>query len=206
MAEDEMNLVRRHVAETLGEPSPLEIRQTLVTEPKIAIMKVEFNESNVLITKGMSRLPMNTPPEHEEYKYAELVMHMPKSWQLNLREAGENDKWPIEWMLRIANYPFGAHTFLGGEYGVFANEEPPKRFAPNTELSCILAITSDSNFARMNRSDGASTHFYSLFPLYTEERDFELEHGVQALLERFQRFKISRVIDPKRINVCKPAE
>jgi len=44
--------------------------------------------------------------------------------------------------------------------------------------------------------------FYSLYPIYTEERDLEKEKGTEHLVRLFQKHNISTVIDVHRPNVA----
>ena len=195
--------VRRHVAKHFGSPDPLAIRQVIVSDPEIAIMRVVRGNCNVLVTNGMSRYPMMPPPESAEYKFAELVLYLPIDWPLDFGPGTLEKMWPVEWLLRIANYPFEEGTSIGGgAFGIFSNEAPPVPFHSDTELSCFLAITSATGSARMKREDGAHTYFYNLYALYTEERDFALKNGITALLERFERFKVTALLNPRRVNVC----
>ena len=204
MANPDDDLIRNHVAKYLGTPDVLELRHILECEPEISIMKVQLPHCNVLITHGMSNQPMTAPPEHQKYTYAELVLMLPKTWPLILPPLKDDDYWPIQWLLKLAYFPFEADTFIGGEYGVFSNGEPPEAFASNTSLSCFLAMSEKSDFGCLKHADGRHIYFYTLFPLYAEERDFELQHGARALLQRFQEFDISVVLDPQRQNVCVP--
>jgi Suppressor of fused protein (SUFU) len=41
-----------------------------------------------------------------------------------------------------------------------------------------------------------------MVPLYSEERDLELDEGLEALFERFVEHKVSLVLDPGRVNAA----
>ena len=74
---------------------------------------------------------------------------------------------------------------------IFSNEEPPEPLAQNTKLSCLMAITEDSDFGCFQLADGRQIMIYTLFPLYTEERDLEKKNGSEHLLELIEKYEIS---------------
>lgn len=192
-----------HLANHLGEPEPLALREIVPTDLPIAIHVIRTEDEQILVTEGMSARPMTVPAGGEAFKFAELVLRLPSDWPLTLEAfANPNHYWPIEWLKRIARYPHDNDTWLGGPHTIIANGEPPEPFAPNTKLSCLMLLANPSEFGRWTRpSDGAEVVFYDLFGLYTEERDLELREGLPALLDRFQDRFISKTLDPQRPNV-----
>jgi hypothetical protein len=67
----------------------------------------------------------------------------------------------------------------------------------------MLALTEESEFGWLNLPDGRRVAFYSLYPLYTEERDLEKKKGTKHVVELFQKYKISKVVNVERLNVAK---
>jgi len=114
-----------------------------------------------------------------------------------------NNSWPIEWLRRIARYPHENDTWLGGTSAVIANGDPPESLAPNTRLSCLLAVVETGNLGELRLPDGRHVTFYFLYPLYTEERDLEDEKGIEHLLRLFHQYEISTVVDVRRLNVAR---
>lgn len=45
-------------------------------------------------------------------------------------------------------------------------------------------------------------HIYSAIPLYKEELEFKLEHGVTKLLEKFDAIEVDEIVDINRANIC----
>jgi hypothetical protein len=202
-AENNESLLIAHITEYYGAPEPLALREIVPCDPSIAIHVVQMSGGKALITVGMSSKPMTVPEGSEELQYAELMIYLPDNWPLDEASLrNPNNYWPIEWLRRIAMYPHQNHTWLGGNSVVFANDEPPKPLAANTRLTCFLALTSDDDEGRMVRADGSQVVFYSLYPLYTEERDFEKTKGTIKLLELFQKHGIGTVVDLRRPNVA----
>jgi hypothetical protein len=160
-----------------------------------------------LVTTGMSDRPMTVPKGQEKYRYAELVIYLPADWPLTDKALNDpRSFWPIEWVRRIARYPHDNHTWLGGPSAIIANGEPPKPLAPNTKLTCMLVLVESSDFGTLSLPDGREIVFYSLFPLYTEERDFEKRKSTGHLLHLFQKHEIDTVVDIHRPNVAKLGE
>jgi hypothetical protein len=192
-----------HIEKHLGKPNPLALREIVSSDPPITIHAVPMSDRLALVTTGMSTQPMTVPPGGEEYRFAELLIYLPKDWPLadsSLRDP--NHFWPIDWLRRIARYPHEHHTWLGGPSAVIANDEPPQPLAPNTRLTCLLATTEAGEFGSLSLPDGRRVVFYTLFPLYTEERDLEKEKGTAHLVRLFQKRKIGIVVDVNRPNVA----
>ena len=60
----------------------------------------------------------------------------------------------------------------------------------------------DAERATLKVDDEVTIFFYSVLPLYPEERDFKLKEGADALFDLFDKEGIGPVIDPHRKNVC----
>lgn len=193
----------QHVERHLGRVRALALREIVAGAPPITLHAVTMEDKVALFTCGMASRPMTVPPEGEAFRFAELLMFLPKDWPLT--DAGlKNPKssWPIRWMLNIARYPHENQTWLGGQSAVFTNDEPPRPLAPNTQMTCLLATTKDTEFDWFPVPDGRRVVFYTLQALYTEERDLEKSIGVQHLLELFEAQGVSPVLDVNRPNVA----
>lgn len=154
-----------------------------------------------LFTTGISDLPMSIPDGQDEYRYAELLIHLPATWPLE-PDANEEFTWPIAWLRKIAYYPHSAGTWLGGRHTIISNDEPPEPFAPSTGLSCMLLIADFEGWTPLKISDDKRVHFYTLVPIYAEERDLEIRLGVLELLRRFERANVTTIVDVSRVNVA----
>ncbi len=169
-----MFLARRR-AQTLA------LRSIVPTDPDIAIHFVPSTRKrayNTLFTTGMCDKPMTVPKGKEEFQFAELVLQLPpgKKWPLDEASLGNPELfWPIEWMRRIALYPHQNKTWLGAPVTIIANDEPPQPFAANTQLSCMGLFLEMSDIPTATLNDGRVVQFYTMMPLYAEERERELE-------------------------------
>jgi predicted Zn finger-like uncharacterized protein len=165
---------------------------------------------HTLITSGMSDRPMTVPEEAEGSSgFAELMLCLPPDWKVS--ESAFKDErwyWPIRWLKMLARLPHEYETWLGFGHTV-PNGDPPVPFAPNTKLCCCLIvppITTPEEFGLLRVSEEKAIEFFAVLPLYKEEVDFKLRHGAEPLLNRFQEFEISEILDIKRPNVCRRGE
>jgi hypothetical protein len=192
-----------HIEHHLGKHRPLSLHEIVPGDPPITIHVVPMANCQALVTTGMSDRAMNVPSGGEDYQFAELVMYLPVDWPLGPKTlADPNHSWPIDWMRRIAHSPHDNRTWLGGRSAVIANGEPPRPLATNTRFTCLLALVEANEFGSFRLPDDRLVVFYTLYPLYTEERDLERQKGTEELLERLQSYEVGRVVDTGRLNVA----
>ncbi|MBI9075806.1 MAG: suppressor of fused domain protein [Desulfatibacillum sp.] len=161
---------------------------------------------HTLITSGMSDLPMATPEGSDAPRYLELMMTLPKHWQLN-DEAfhDENWYWPIRALKFLARFPHKYGAWLGVGHTI-PNGDPPVPFANNTGFTGILIlppVTVPKRFVSLKVEDDKEIFFMSCIPLYTGEMTLKLHSGTQALLDRFEKNRILEIVDINRKNVAK---
>jgi hypothetical protein len=195
--------VLEHIEQHLGEPHPLSLHEIVPGDPPVSIHVVPLQDCQALVTIGMSDLPISVPQGAEDFQFAELAIFLPVDWPLTLEAlADPRHSWPIDWLRRIARYPHANRTWLGGRSAVIANGEPPKPLAPNTKLTCLLALVEANKFGSLRLPGGRLVVFYSLYPLYTQERDLERQKGLEELLRLLQEQKVSKIVDVHRPNVA----
>jgi ankyrin repeat protein len=204
--------ILEHIEQHIGSVKPLAMQEIVPGDSLISIYLVPADKKKkrnhlTLFTVGMSQRAMSVPAESEgletsAYKFGELLIRLPADWPLTQKAlADPRHRWPIDWLRKIARYPHEHNTWLGMAT-IVANEEPPEPLAPSTKLTCILAITERTDFAVARLADGRTVLFYTLVPLYTEERDLEKKKGVEHLLAMFEKHDIDIVVDVKRKNVA----
>ena len=167
-----------------------------------------------LVTSGMSDRPMAVPPEapaDEAPPYAELCLLLPSTWNIpddpaNVAAAFEDENvyWPIRWLKLLARLPHEYGTWLGFGHTV-PNGEEAESFADNTELGCMLVLTALSlpeEFQTLVVSPEKTVQFYTLYPIYREEMELKMAQGVDALIDRFEAYDTSDVLDLSRPNTA----
>jgi hypothetical protein len=156
-----------------------------------------------LFTAGMSDKPMAVPEGYDEYRFAELMIHLPADWPLSLEAfANPNHYWPVGMLKKIAYLPHRTGSWLGPPPTIISNDDPPERFAPNTAFTCMMLLLVDAEKRRLETKDGREILLHWMLPLYTEERDLELEMGLARLFELFDRYEVPEVVDINRVNVA----
>jgi hypothetical protein len=158
-----------------------------------------------LITSGMSDLPMKVPEGCEDLRFAELMICLPSDWRLHQDAfSDENNYWPIRWLKLMARMPHEYDSWLAVGHTV-PNGDPPQPFASRTPFCCMLVapcIGFGNDFPLLNLSPQKAIHFYNLLPLYQEEMEYKLKHGFEGLIQRWDNFNVTEVVDIHRPNTC----
>lgn len=165
---------------------------------------------HTLVTSGMSDIPMAVPEVMKGNQFAELCILLPENWQI----AGENHQtmeevfseetnyWPIRWLKIIARFPHEYSTWVGHGHTI-PNGENAEPFADNTKLGCMIlmpSITLGDDFFKLEINSEKTINFYCLYPIYKEEMEYKLKKGSDALIDNFEKYNISDVVDINRRN------
>lgn len=189
-----------YFASAIGPPEKLSLIQIVPTGVPIAVHAIPAAADRpfvTLFTTGMSEQAMHVPEGAEEYAYAEIYIQLPADW--DYRNHGDlNLGWPQEWLRSMAQYPENKQSWLGGPVTLVANGDPPAPLAPDAEFTTLLLIADQS----LTTDDGKQIWFYRMMPLFTEERQLEIDEGVPALVKAFDTHDISMVVDMNRKNVA----
>jgi hypothetical protein len=188
-----------HFTRTIGAPEQLSLIQIVPTGVPVAIHAIPANEHHpyvTLFTTGMADHAMNVPEGAEEYSRAELYIQLPAAWKYREYE-DPNWGWPQHWLRSMAQYPQQHNTWLGGPVTLVANDEPPQPLAPNTKFTTLLLLADQS----LVTQDDKKIWLYRMAPLYTEERQLEIDQGIPALLNAFDAYDIPMIVDMNRKNV-----
>lgn len=165
---------------------------------------------HTLVTSGMSDMPMNVPETMKGHQFTELCILLPENWEIKgenyqtMEETfkDETNYWPIRWLKIIARFPHEYNTWVG--YGhTIPNGENAEPFADNTKLGCMIlmpSITLSDDFFKLEINTEKTINFYCLYPLYKEEMDYKLKKGSDALIDNFEKYNISDVVDINRRN------
>lgn len=159
---------------------------------------------HLLVTSGMSDLPMHVPEGAEEFRRAELMIALPSDWPIQQAEfKDENHYWPIRWLKMIGRLPHEYETWIGWGHTI-PNGDPAEPIA-DTEFVGVMVSPPywfDSEFFRLKTKSGEEICFYCLIPLYQEEMDLKLAEGAEALEERLNEAEVGFIVDKERVNVA----
>lgn len=163
-----------------------------------------FRRYELLVTSGMSARPMPGQPDDGSSRWAELLVLLPKGWPLTRAAFDDEDHyWPIRLLKTLARLPHEQDTWLGYGHTVAngSDEGTMEAYAPGTRL-CAAAILPSMTLGeamwRLPLPGGGSLHFWAVVPLHASELAYKREHGIDALLERFDAAGVGDRIDPRR--------
>ncbi|MBZ0291797.1 MAG: suppressor of fused domain protein [Anaerolineae bacterium] len=199
--------VEQHLNAYVGPPTLVfhEVASSVVHVDVHVIYPTPERNYYTLVTTGMSDLPMMVPPGLEDVRYAELVMALPPTWELSQGVIEDEEKsWPVRLMRYLARFPHLYETWLG-EGHTIPNGDPPEPLAPSTLLAGVLCappLLYGPEFPQLVVNAEKTIHFLALVPLYTEEMDFKLANGIDALLERLDAHGVNELLDEQRVNAA----
>lgn len=132
-----------------------------------------------LLTFGMSRKPMKTPPGCESGSYAELAIALLADWPLNLQSFKDEDNyWPVRLLKMLARYPHENNTWLFAGHPVSLG----RPFARSTNMSSVVLTQ-----PRLLGADPAlrvrdhDVLLWGVCPIYGEELAYKDSHGFASL-------------------------
>jgi hypothetical protein len=159
---------------------------------------------HTLVTCGMSDHAMAVPEGTDSPRYLELMMTLPREWQLDVHAPRDEAwYWPIRQLQHLSGLPHKSNSWLGWGHTI-PNGDPPRPLAPNTRLCGAILVPSllvPTQFYELILADRAVA-FYSVVPLYQEELALKERDGMAALFEKLLDRGIRDLVDPKRRNVA----
>lgn len=160
---------------------------------------------HILLSCGMSALPMKVPKGIKSLELAEVMILLPKEWNLDYESFNdEHNYWPIRIMKELMMLPHANKTWLG--FGHTYSHEGGNEFAEGIGFNSVMLAHSmelSSDFTHIELENGKVVTIYTLIPLYREELEFKEQNGASALLKKFSKFGIGEVVQVGRKNVCK---
>jgi hypothetical protein len=203
-----MEEIEQHFTTFFGEPTNVfhEIISDLVHLDVHVIPPSPERDCWTLFTTGMSDLPMTVPEGAEDFRFAELVLMLPREWKLDMLRVTPPPEdldrwyWPIRWLKQLARLPHEYQTWLGFGHTV-PNGDPPQPLSPETKM-CGWFLVPPISVPEEGRSvvlaDGRTVHFYCLHCLHIEEMNLKLNRGSDALLDAFDQAGIGEILQLER--------
>ncbi|MBC5836291.1 suppressor of fused domain protein [Flavobacterium sp. F372] len=161
---------------------------------------------NILLTSGMSSLEMNVPEiveEKDNYKFAELMLLIPKDIEFNEVYTGENKNDFIIKMLKVTGkFPHHYDTWLGIGHTIRYSEDLESYSADTNFIGGVIlpSATFEEDFTEIIK-DGRIINIYSFFPLYENELNYKIENGYNALLDLIIKNNCLEILDNNRKNI-----
>ncbi|REE83953.1 suppressor of fused protein SUFU [Paenibacillus taihuensis] len=208
--EDTIDRITKHVENHIGPVQTVfhELVSDLVHIDVLVVAPTKERNFYTLVTCGMSDQPMTVPPGAEAYRYAELMISLPPDWEVS--EKGfrkEESYWPIRSLKTLARMPHEYNTWLYAMHTI-PNGNPVEPFAANTKLTGMMlyvpaTVQAINEFFVLPVSPEKEVRFFNLIPLYSEEMDYKLKHGADALLDKLSKIGVTDIINIARKNSCK---
>ncbi len=181
-----------------------EIESEIIHKDIYFIKATEDRPFHILLSCGMSALPMNVPKDIASSPYAEVMMLLPKEWNLAYESfKDEQNYWPMRIMKELMALPHPNRTWLG--FGHTYGHEEDTEFAEGIGFNSVMLAHSmelSSDFTEIVLENDKVVEIYTLIPLYKEELEFKKQHSTRELLERFDKFGIEEIVKVGRKNVC----
>jgi hypothetical protein len=200
--------ISAHIEKYIGKVAAVfhEIRSDAVHIDLHHVKPTEDNPFNILVTSGMSDLPMKVPPDANVPRYIELMAILPRDWRMD-QESFKTEEWywPVRLLKILARYPHRYNTWLGWGHTI-PNGRPSRPFAANTQLSGVIIFPSvivPREFHELRINEEKTIHFYSIMPLYEDEMKMKIHDGSKMLFDKFDACGITDFIDLERKNVVK---
>ncbi|WP_412467421.1 suppressor of fused domain protein [Pedobacter sp. KLB.chiD] len=202
---DSVEIIDKHLDQFFNSEEILVLheKESEIIHSDVFIVKpAENRRYNLILTCGMSALPMSVPHDLDNLKFAEITMLLPPDWNLIYDDlAHENNYWPFRALKQLSKYPHLNNTWFG--YGHTIPLDSTKKVNHNFHSIILLeSITLPSDFTYIETNE-KKVYFYSAIPIYKEELEYTLENGTNKLIELFQKYNIKEIVDINRVNVCK---
>ena len=181
-----------------------EIESEIIHRDIFFIKATDDRPYHILLSCGMSALPMKIPDDIESSDRVEIMILLPKEWNLEYESfSDEKNYWPIRIMKEIMIAPHKYESWFGFGH-TFAHDDN-EEFAEGIGFNSIMLASSmelSEEFTQIVIENSKVIDIYTLIPLYNEELEFKKKNGANALLERFDNFGIEEIVKVGRKNVC----
>ncbi len=215
--EENIEAISDHIEKHIGEIHKAfhEIVSEIVHIDLHWVKPSEAYPFNILVSSGMSDLPMIVPEKleaEETRQYAELCFILPEDWKMEAANESlpnpledENNYWPLRWTKILARFPHQAETWLGVGHTIPTSKELDS-YSDDNKLCCMFLfspVTLPEEFFKLTTDKGKQIRFLNMIPLYKEEMEYKIQNGTDKLVDKFIKYGVSDVLDINRVNTCK---
>jgi hypothetical protein len=161
---------------------------------------------NILLTCGMSLFEMTVDErvkDPEQYRFAELMILLPKDLKLDMVQNGEGPTgWIVSMLKQTARFPHHYDTYLGVGHTIQATEDlkPYSDYTKFVGAMILPSVTFKSDFTEV-KCGGRLVNIYGLFPLYQNELEYKIKNGFGAFAEKLSEGNPKEIIDNNRKNL-----
>lgn len=150
--------IEAHVEHHLGKIKTVlhEVESDIVHIDVLWIPATKEQPYHLLVTSGVSDLPIAVPEDLAEHSRVELMIALPKEWPLTEESfKDENSYWPVRWLKKIGRLPHEHDTWLGWGHTI-PNGNPIETIA-NTKFTGVMLAPSylvPTDFFKLKTKDG----------------------------------------------------
>jgi hypothetical protein len=187
VGESHLEEITRHVERHFGKVANV-FHELISDTVHVDILVVEPTKAHpymILVTAGMSELPMQVPKDVRAPRFAELVMYLIPSGEMSQEGfADEKVYWPFRHLKQLARMPHSLDTWLMA--GQTVSTDPPEPVAPGVPF-CALGVLEllDEKARRLAIRDDLEIAFLQVVALHREELDAKMEQGPDRLADLF---------------------
>lgn len=183
--------------ELFGTPATFVWHETTPRAPHVDVYSYPPGHAGrsyfTFITGGMSDLPMYVPQGREEVRRAEIIFY-----------SAEPSDAAIAWLQFLAHFPHDFQTWLATGH-TLPNGQPPSPLGEGSRLDTMLLVESprepDRTLSERLQIAGEPVQLLWLLPITSAECEYKLEHGVEALMARFEERGLPLLFDLHRESV-----
>ncbi|MEM7619263.1 MAG: suppressor of fused domain protein [Pseudomonadota bacterium] len=158
-----------------------------------------------LVTSGMSDVSMSLPSRithQHRYRYAELVMALPKYWPVADEQAMTSKRWgyPVEHLKFLASVPHRFESWLSIGHSI-PNGEPVETLGPDCDMTGFVLdhpVIGGESFCKLQTRKRKIINFYAVYPTYGVEMEHKLKKGYASLRKNFAQNNVMELFEPKR--------
>lgn len=203
---DSVDILNDHLASFFGPDGVFVMHEKVSRTVHSDIYLIPADENRpftLLLTGGMSALPMNVPDDYECPRFIEAMMIMPPDWDFeNPSDVANPKNWPFSFLRELTKFPHEHNTWFGcgHTYSFDDNRELGLAIGFNAVLfQCSCGFPAE--FTHIVDNDRV-IEILTLIPIYNEELEYKNEHGSLMLLEKFREFHIGPMVRMGRPNTC----
>jgi hypothetical protein len=198
---DTVRRVTAHIEAHLGSVEHI-YRGKIQGQPQIDILTIpptSHRDSFTIVTAGMSDLPMTTPRNLHQYRFAELYMHMPATWNY------DTAPWPIELLAELAQLPHKTASWLGYGHNTSLDDHGISSVPlPFTGALLASSLFQNEQFQTLQVSPGKRIYFYNVCPLQADELELVQRTGPTYLEDLLISQGLTGAVDVHRQSVLAP--
>lgn len=203
--------VTKHFEDTFG-PIETTFHEKTSDFVHVDVHQIELAEgedARTYFTTGLAERPMNVPsevPDPDEYRYAELVLHLPTEWASDWGALQKHENWwPLACLINLARLPHQHESWLWGGHTI-NNESPYANDVGFTAAIICPSYLLPEDSETVSLPDGRMIVLLTVAFIYPEELAFCMENGSEAFFDRVQESGLSPfeflVVNKNRPNVC----